>query len=136
MMKCKMRECNVSYRKEIFCKIQHNIMEILLSKDHLTNHEVKEHSLNLSSNHCSPSDASSKRSKPQYEANAGTSSNGKKDKQKKKGSSTSSNLGTKVGSWCHMHLLGTASSHIWTQYKSLKHGEIEMVLKLRLSSRK
>jgi hypothetical protein len=55
-------------------------VENLSSKDHLTYHEAKEHILNLPSNHRSPSGASSKNSKPQYEANAVSSSNGKKDK--------------------------------------------------------
>jgi hypothetical protein len=58
-------------------------MENLSSKDHHTYHEAKERILNLPANHRSPFGASSKNCKPQHEANAVSSSNGKKDKKEK-----------------------------------------------------
>jgi hypothetical protein len=78
-----------------FTESYNNVVENISSKDHLTYHETKKRILNLPSNHQFPSGASSKNSKPQHEANAISSSNGKKDKKKTKGSSSSSNSGSK-----------------------------------------
>jgi hypothetical protein len=78
-----------------FAESHDNVVENLLSNDHLTYHEAKERILNLPSNYRSPSGASSKNSKLQHEANAITSWNGKKDKKKKKGASFASNSGGK-----------------------------------------
>jgi hypothetical protein len=58
-----------------FTESHDNVVEKLLSKDHLTDHEAKEHILNLPFKHRSPSGASSKNTQPQYEANAIFSSN-------------------------------------------------------------
>jgi hypothetical protein len=97
-----------------------NVVENLSSKDHLTYHQAHEHILNLPSNYLSPFGASAQNSKPQYEANAVSSSNGKKDKKKKQGSSSSSNSGGKECNWCCNHSPGTESVHIWTQCTELK----------------
>jgi hypothetical protein len=70
-------------------------MENLSLNNTLTYHKAKEHILNLPSNHHSSFEASSKNSKPQYEANTISLSNSKKDKKKKKGSLSSANLGNK-----------------------------------------
>jgi hypothetical protein len=78
-----------------FAESHDTVVENRSSNDHLTYHNAKEHLLNLPSNHSSPSGASSKNSKPPHEANALSSSNGKKDKMKKKGSFSSSNSGNK-----------------------------------------
>jgi hypothetical protein len=99
---------------------QDNVVENLSSNDYLTYHEAKEGILNFPSNHCSSSGASSKNSKPQHEANAFCSSNGQKDKTKKKASSSSSNSGNKECNWCRQHSPGIASGHIWTQCQELK----------------
>jgi hypothetical protein len=103
-----------------FAESYDNVVENLSSKDHHTYHQVKERILNLPSNHRSPSGASSKNFKPQHEANAVSSSNGKQDKTKKTGSSSSSNSGGKECNWCRKYSPGTASGHIWTQCKELK----------------
>jgi hypothetical protein len=103
-----------------FAESHDNVVENLSSKDHLTYHEAKERILNLPSNHRSTYGASSKNSKPQYEANAGSLSNGKKDKKKKKRTSSYSNSGGKECNWGRKHSPGTASGHIWTQCKELK----------------
>jgi hypothetical protein len=102
-----------------FAESHDNVVENLPSKDHLTYHEAKERILNLPSNYRSPSGPSFKNSKPQHEANAVSSSNGKKDKKNKKRSSSFSNSGGKECNWCRKHSPGTASSHIWTQCKEL-----------------
>jgi hypothetical protein len=101
-------------------KSHDNVVENLSSKDHLTIHEAKDGSLNPASNYRSPSGASSKNSKPQYEANAISSSNGKKDKKKKQGNRSSSNSSGKECNWCRKYSRGNASRHIWTQCKELK----------------
>jgi hypothetical protein len=102
----------------------------------LTYYEAKERILNLPSNHCSPSRALSKNSKPQHEANAVSVSNGKKDKKKKKGlpplpiravRSATGGIST------HQALCPVIFRH---SVKSSKHGEIEIVPKWRLPSRK
>jgi hypothetical protein len=103
-----------------FAESHDNVVENLSSNDHLPYHEAMEHIMKLFSNHRSPSGAASKNSKPQYEANVVSSSSGKKDKQKTKGSSTSSNSGDKGCNWYRKHLSGTASGHIWTQCKEPK----------------
>jgi hypothetical protein len=100
-------------------KSHDNIVENLSLKAHLTYHQAKEQILNLPSNHRSPSGASSKNSKPQHEANAVASSNGKKGMKKKKGSCSSSNSGSKKCNWYPKHSPGTASCHIWIQCKEL-----------------
>jgi hypothetical protein len=60
-----------------------------------------------------------------------SSSNGKKDKMKKKGSSLSSPLGTNEYNGTNKPLPGTATGHIWTPCKDLKawqvRNRIEMV---------
>jgi hypothetical protein len=96
------------------------VVENLSSKDYLTYYEAKKCILNLPSTHHSPSGASSKNSKPQYEANAISLSDGTHDKNKMNGSFSSSNLGYKECNWCRMHSPGTASSHIWIYCKELK----------------
>jgi hypothetical protein len=103
-----------------FAESHDNIVENVLSKDHLTDHEAKDRIVSLHSNHGSPSGAPSKNSKPQHEPNAVSLSNGEKDKKKQKGSFSSSNSGGKECNWCHKHSPGTASGHIWTQCKQLK----------------
>jgi hypothetical protein len=103
-----------------FTESYNNVVETLSSKDHLTYQDVKEHILNLPTNHRSLSGASSKNSKPQHEANAVFSTNGKKDKKKKIGSSSSSKSGSKECNWCRPQSPGTACSHIWTLCKELK----------------
>jgi hypothetical protein len=92
----------------------------LSSKDHLTYYEVKERSLILPSNHWSPSRPCSKNPKPQHEANAISSLNGKKPTEKNKASSSYSNSGGQVCNWYRKHFSGTVSSHIWTPCKELK----------------
>jgi hypothetical protein len=103
-----------------FAESYDNVVANLSSNDHLTYHEAKERIRNLPTNHRSPSGASSKNSKPRYEANAVSSLNGKKDKKKKKASSSSSKSGGKECNWCRNHSPGTASGHIWTPCKELK----------------
>jgi hypothetical protein len=103
-----------------FAESHDNVVETLSSTDYLNYHEAKEHILNLPSNHRSPSGASSKNSKPQHEANAVSSSNGKKDKKKTKGSSSSSNSVGKECNWYCKHSPCTTTDHIWTQCKELK----------------
>jgi hypothetical protein len=114
------QEANRDFLLAWFAESHNNDVESLSSKDHLSYHEAKERILNFPSNHRSPSGASSKNSKPQQDAKAVSSSNGKKDKKKKKESSSSSNSGGKEYNWCRKHSLGTASGHIWTQYKDLR----------------
>jgi hypothetical protein len=100
-----------------FAEFHDNIVENLLSKDNLTYYKAKERTLNLPSNHYSPCRASSKNFKPQYEANAVSSSNGKKDQQKKNGSFSSSNSSSKECNWYRKHSPGTADwSYIDTAY--------------------
>jgi hypothetical protein len=65
-----------------FTKSHDNIMENLSSNDHVTYHEIKESILNLPSNHCSPSRASSKNSKLQKKTDTVSSLKGKMDKRK------------------------------------------------------
>jgi hypothetical protein len=103
-----------------FAESDDNIVKNLLSKDHLTNHEAKEHILNLPSNHCSPCGGSSKNSKAQHKANAVALSNATRDKNKKQGSSSSPNSGGKEYNWFRKQSPGTASSHTWTSCKDLK----------------
>jgi hypothetical protein len=103
-----------------FAESHNHVLENISSTDHLTSHKAKERILNLLSNQRSPSVASSKNSKPQYEPNAGSSSNGQNDQKKKKGPSSASNSGGKECNWCCKHSPGTASSHIETQCKELK----------------
>jgi hypothetical protein len=103
-----------------FTESDDDVVEHLSSKGHLPYHKAKERILNLPSNYRSPARASSKNSKPQHEANAVSSSNGKKDKKKQKGSSSYSNSGGKEYNWYRQHSPGTASSHLWTLCKELK----------------
>jgi hypothetical protein len=65
-----------------FAESHDNVMENLSSDEHLSYHKAKEHILNLASNDHSPSDASSKNSEPQHEANAFSSSTGQKYEKK------------------------------------------------------
>jgi hypothetical protein len=77
-----------------FAESHDNVVENLSSKVYPTYYEAKDHSLNLPSNHHSPSRSSSTNSNPHHEANAILASNAKKVKKKKKGSSSSSNSGS------------------------------------------
>jgi hypothetical protein len=106
------QEANRDFLLAWFAESHDNVVEHLLSKDHLTYYEAKERILNLPSNHRAPSEASSNNSKPQHKANAMSLSNGKKDKKKKKGSSSSSNSADKECNWYRKHLPGMASGHI------------------------
>jgi hypothetical protein len=80
-----------------FAESHDRVIENLLSTDTFTYYEAKAYILNLPSNHRSPSRALSKNSKPQNKANAISLLDSKKDMKKKKGSSSSSNLGSKEG---------------------------------------
>jgi hypothetical protein len=97
-----------------FAESYNNVVEKLLSKDHLTYHEAKEGILKLPSNHCSPLEAASKNSKPQHGAMAISLSNAKKDEKQNKRYSSSSNSGAKECKWCPKHPPGTASRNILT----------------------
>jgi hypothetical protein len=118
-----------------FAEFYDNEVENLSSKDHLTYHEAKERILNLPPTIGLPSEHSSKNSKPQHEANAITSSNGRKDKKKKKASFSSSNPGSKKCN-CVISTYQALRPVIYGHsIMSLKHREIEMVPKWRLPSR-
>jgi hypothetical protein len=92
----------------LFTEYDNNIVENLSSNDHLTYHKAKERILILPSNHRSPWGDSSMNSMLHHEANPISSSNGKNDKTKKKGSSSSSNPGHKECNWYRKHSPGTA----------------------------
>jgi hypothetical protein len=103
-----------------FAESHDNVVDNLSSKDHLTYQKAKERIMILPTNYRSPSGASSRKSKPQYEANAVSSSNGKKDKKTNKRSSSSSFSCSKVCNWCRKHSQRTGSSYIWTHCQEVK----------------
>jgi hypothetical protein len=72
-------EAKQDFLLSLFPKCHYNVVENLLVKDILTYHEAKEHILHISSNHHSTSGALSKKSKPQSEADAVSSSNNTKN---------------------------------------------------------
>jgi hypothetical protein len=111
------QEAKTDYLLVWFAESYDNVVEYLSSEDHLTCYEAKQGILNLPSNYRSPSGASFKNSKPQYEATAVSLSNKKKDKMKKNGSSSSSNSCSKECNWCRKHSPGTVYGQIWIQCK-------------------
>jgi hypothetical protein len=66
-----------------FADFQSIVVDKLPSNDTLTYYEAKEHILNLYSNHCTLSRASSKNSNTQHEANTVSSLKGKNDEEQK-----------------------------------------------------
>jgi hypothetical protein len=114
------QEAKTDFQLVWFAESHNIVVESLSSNDHLSYYVGKKPILYLPSKDRSPSGASSKNSKPEYEANAISSANGTKDKKKKTGSSSSSNLGGKGCNWYCKHSAGTASSHIWIACNELK----------------
>jgi hypothetical protein len=110
------QEAKRDFRLAWFSESDDNVVDYLLSKDHLTYDEVQKRILNLPSYHHSPSKAFSKNSKPLHEAHLISLSSRPKDKKKKKGSGSSSNPGSKRYNWCRKHSPAPASSQIWTSY--------------------
>jgi hypothetical protein len=117
---CACEEVKRDFLQAWFAESHNNVVEPLLSNDHLTYHEAQKWILNHPSNHRSACGASSKNSKPQHEANGISSPNGKKDKKKKKGSFSASNSASKDCNWYHKHSPGTMLGHIWTLWKEIK----------------
>jgi hypothetical protein len=117
---CTCQEVKWDCRLAWVTEFHDNIVENLSSNDTLTNQDAKVHILNLHSNHCLATEASSNYSNPAIEANAISLFNRQKDMNMKKRSSFSSNSGTQECNRYRKHSLCNASGHICTKYQELE----------------